>query len=254
MAQPAKSVLWVDDEAELLEPHRIFLRDKGFDVEMATNADDAVEMVRRRPFNIVLLDEQMPGKRGLDALRELREADPHLLVVMVTKSEEDSTMTEAIGAALEGYLVKPVTPRQVYAAIAGILDGPRLRQQAITRRFVERFRILQSEPPSDNGWRGWIDRYSEITQWDLDLIAANETGLYESLQGLYPDLRREFALYMRQAYPGWLKNLEGDRPPLSIDIVPEFLMPILKTDKQALFVVIDCLRLDQWRALRGSGP
>ena len=117
MAQPAKSVLWVDDEAELLEPHRIFLRDKGFDVEMATNADDAVEMVRRRPFNLVLLDEQMPGKRGLDALRELREADPNLLVVMVTKSEEDSTMTEAIGAALEGYLVKPVTPRQVYAAI-----------------------------------------------------------------------------------------------------------------------------------------
>ena len=216
MAQPAKSVLWVDDEAELLEPHRIFLRDKGFDVEMATNADDAVEMVRRRPFNIVLLDEQMPGKRGLDALRELREADPHLLVVMVTKSEEDSTMTEAIGAALEGYLVKPVTPRQVYAAIAGILDGPRLRQQAITRRFVERFRVLQSEPIQDQGWRAWIDRYSEVTQWDLDLIAANETGLYESLQGLYPDLRRDFALYMKQAYPAWLKNLEGDRPPLSI--------------------------------------
>ena len=249
MAQPAKSVLWVDDEAELLEPHRIFLRDKGFDVEMATNADDAVEMVRRRPFNIVLLDEQMPGKRGLDALRELREADPHVLVVMVTKSEEDSTMTEAIGAALEGYLVKPVTPRQVYAAIAGILDGPRLRQQAITRRFVERFRVLQSEPIHDQGWRAWIDRYSEVTQWDLDLIAANETGLYESLQGLYPDLRRDFALYMKQAYPAWLKNLEGDRPPLSIDIVPEFLVPILKTDKQALFIVIDCLRLDQWRAL-----
>jgi hypothetical protein len=145
--------------------------------------------------------------------------------------------------------VKPVTPRQVYAAIAGILDGPRLRQQAITRRFVERFRVLQSEPIQDQGWRAWIDRYSEVTQWDLDLIAANETGLYESLQGLYPDLRRDFALYMKQAYPAWLKNLEGDRPPLSIDIVPEFLVPILKTDKQALFIVIDCLRLDQWRAL-----
>src|SRR5581483_2041067 len=102
MAQPVKSVLWVDDEAEMLEPHRMFLRDKGFDVEMATNADDAVEMVRRRPYSVVLLDEQMPDKRGLDALQDLREADPNLSIVMVTKSEEDSTMTEAIGAALEG--------------------------------------------------------------------------------------------------------------------------------------------------------
>jgi len=249
MAQPAKSVLWVDDEAELLEPHRIFLRDKGFDVETVTNADDAVEMVRRKPFNLVLLDEQMPGKRGLDALRELREADPNVAIVMVTKSEEDSTMTEAIGNALEGYLVKPVTPRQVYAAITRLLEGSRIRQQAVARKFVERFRDLQEEPLRGLTWRQWIDRYIEVVQWDLDLAAANETGLYESLQGLYPDLRREFAIYMKSAYPGWLRDLEGDRPPLSIDIVPEFLMPIFKADKQALFVIVDCLRLDQWRAL-----
>src|SRR5215216_7506057 len=103
MPHQVKAVLWVDDEAELLEPHRIFLRDKGFEVETATNADDAVELVRRRPFDLVLLDEQMPGKRGLDALRELREADPNLAIVMVTKSEEDSTMTEALGSPLDGY-------------------------------------------------------------------------------------------------------------------------------------------------------
>jgi CheY-like chemotaxis protein len=249
MAQPAKSVLWIDDEADLLEPHRIFLRDKGFDVETVTNADDAVELVRRRPFSLVLLDEQMPGKRGLDALRELREADPNLLVIMVTKSEEDSTMTEAIGHALEGYLVKPVTPRQVYAAVTRLLEGPRLRQQAVARRFVERFRDLQTEPLRGLGWREWIARYGELVQWDLDLVDADEMGLYESLQGLYPDLRREFALYMRTAYPDWLANLEGDRPPLSIDIVPEFLLPVLKTDRQAVLVVVDCLRLDQWRSL-----
>jgi CheY-like chemotaxis protein len=247
MAQPVKSVLWVDDEAELLESHRMFLRDKGFDVETVTNADDAAEMVRRKPFSLVLLDEQMPGKRGLEALRELREADPNLVIVMVTKSEEDSTMTEAIGAALDGYLVKPVTPRQVYAAITRLLEGAKLRQQAVARKFVDRFRDLQTEQIRGLGWREWIDRYSELTQWDLDLVAANETGLYESLQGLYPDLRREFALYMRTAYPEWLRTLEGDRPPLSIDIVPEFLLPVLKHDRQVLFVVIDCLRLDQWR-------
>jgi DNA-binding NarL/FixJ family response regulator len=249
MPQPTKSVLWVDDEAELLEPHRMFLRDKGFEVESATNADDAVEMVRRRPFNLVLLDEQMPGKRGMDALRELREADPNVSIVMVTKSEEDATMTEALGAALDGYLVKPVTPRQVYAAITRLMEGPRLRQQAIARQFVDRFRDLQNEPIRGLGWRNWIERFGELTQWDLNLVASNEMGLHESLQGLYPDLRREFAMFMKTAYPGWLRNLEGDRPPLSIDIVPEFLLPILKTDKAAVFIVIDCLRLDQWRVL-----
>jgi DNA-binding NarL/FixJ family response regulator len=227
----------------------MFLRDKGFEVESATNADDAVEMVRRRPFSLVLLDEQMPGKRGMDALRELREADPNVSIVMVTKSEEDATMTEALGAALDGYLVKPVTPRQVYAAITRLMEGPRLRQQAIARQFVDRFRDLQNEPIRGLGWRNWIERFGELTQWDLNLVASNEMGLHESLQGLYPDLRREFAMFMKTAYPGWLRNLEGDRPPLSIDIVPEFLLPILKTDKAAVFIVIDCLRLDQWRVL-----
>ena len=111
MPHQAKAVLWVDDEAELLEPHRMFLRDKGFEVESATNADDAAELVRRRPFDLVLLDEQMPGTRGLESLAELREIDPNVRVVMVTKSEEDSTLTEALGSDIAGYLVKPVSPR-----------------------------------------------------------------------------------------------------------------------------------------------
>jgi DNA-binding response OmpR family regulator len=249
MAHPAKSVLWIDDEAEMLEPHRMFLRDKGFEVETVTNAEDALELVRRRPFSLVLLDEQMPGRRGLDALRELREVDPNLAIVMVTKSEEDSTMTEAIGAALEGYLVKPVTPRQVYAAITRLLDGTRIRQQAVAREFVTRFREMQTESFRGLTWRQWIDRYAELTRWDLELTSASETSLYESLQGLYPDMRREFAGFMKKAYPAWLKNLEGDRPPMSIDIVPEFLMPLFDADRQGIFVVIDCLRLDQWRTL-----
>jgi DNA-binding NarL/FixJ family response regulator len=249
MAHPAKSVLWIDDEAEMLEPHRMFLRDKGFEVETVTNAEDALELVRRRPFSLVLLDEQMPGRRGLDALRELREVDPNLAIVMVTKSEEDSTMTEAIGAALEGYLVKPVTPRQVYAAVTRLLEGARIRQQAVAREFVQRFREMQTESFRGLTWRQWIERYSELMRWDLELTAANEVGLYESLQGLYPDMRREFASFMKKAYPAWLKNLEGDRPPMSIDIVPEFLMPMFDGAKQAVFVVVDCLRLDQWRTL-----
>ncbi len=249
MALRAKSVLWVDDESDLLESHRIFLRSKGYDVECATNADDAVELLRRRTFDLLLLDEQMPGTRGLEAYREVREIAPNLPVVMVTKSEEDSTLREAIGANIRDYLVKPVNPRQVLSVITRILEGPRIRPQAIARAFVERFRALELDRARNLDWRGWIERYDELMRWDVDLAEADERGLYDSLQGLYSDMHREFADYMETAYPGWLANLSGERPPLSIDIVGEFLMPILERERAAVFIVVDCLRLDQWRIL-----
>src|SRR5919202_1852233 len=160
-APPAKAVLWVDD---------------------------AVELLRRRPFDLVLLDEQMPGRRGLDAFRELRELDPTLPVVMVTKSEEDATLTEALGVNVRDYLVKPVNPRQVLTVITRILEGPRIRQQALARRFVERFRAIELERQRPLDWRGWIDRFVELTSWDIELAEASEMGLYESLRRLYPDM------------------------------------------------------------------
>jgi DNA-binding response OmpR family regulator len=249
-APPArKAVLWVDDEADLLESHRIFLGESGYDVAMASNADDAIELLRRRAFDVVLLDEQMPGKRGLEAYRELRELAPNVPVVMVTKSEEDATLTEAIGANVRDYLTKPINPRQVLAAVRRILDGPRIRQQAIARRFVERFRAIELERARPLNWRGWVERYSELMVWDVELAAAGETGLYESLRGLYADMHREFAVYMATAYPAWLENLEGDRPPLSVDVIGEFVLPVLQRHGAAVFVVVDCLRLDQWLAL-----
>ena len=249
MPQPTKSVLWVDDEADLLESHRLFLRERGFEVEWATNADDAVELVRHRTFDLVLLDEQMPGTRGLEAYRAMREISPALPVVMVTKSEEDSTLREALGANVLDYLVKPVNPRQVLSVITRILDGPRIRQQAVAREFVTRFRAIELERVRDLDWRGWIDRFAELMRWDVELAAAGEMGLYESLRGLYADMHREFATFMKRAYPAWLADLEGDRPPLSIDIVGEFLLPILERDRSAVFIVVDCLRLDQWKVL-----
>jgi CheY-like chemotaxis protein len=249
MAQPLKSVLWIDDEADLLESHRIFLREKGFEVDSATNADDAVEMLRRRPYGIVLLDEQMPGKRGLEACREIRELDPTLPIVMVTKSEEDATLREAIGVDVRDYLVKPINPRQVLTVITRVLDGPRIRAQALSRSFVERFREIELEPKRTLDWRGWIARWSELAEWDIALADAHEQSLYDSLQGLYPPIRREFAEWLRGEYPRWLRELEGDRPPLSVDVVGEFLLPILERSRAAVFVVIDCLRLDQWMAL-----
>ncbi|HLA90222.1 MAG TPA: response regulator [Gemmatimonadaceae bacterium] len=250
MAAATRNVLWVDDEAELLEPHRLFLREKGFEVEMARNAADALELLRRRAFDLLLLDEQMPGTRGIAMVREARELVPSLPVVMVTKSEEDQTLRDALGADVTEYLVKPVNPRQVLSVVTRILEGPRIRQQAIARSFVERFRELEQVRSRDLDWRGWIDRYGELVQWDVDLATAGEMGLYGSLRGLYPEMHRDFAAYLRQAYPRWVNDeLAGERPPLSIDVVHEFLLPVLEGEKRALFIVVDCLRLDQWRVI-----
>lgn len=252
MTPPPKSVLWVDDEVDLLEAHRLFLAGKGVDVTVASNADDAIEMVRRQPFDLMLLDEQMPGTRGLDAVRSVRELAPTLPVVMITKSEDDATLREALGADVRDYLVKPVTPRQVLALITKVLDGARIRQQAVARAFVERFREMEQESNRDLDWRGWVDRFDELMRWDIDLAEASEGGLHESLRGLYPHMQRDFAHFMATQYPAWLKNLEGDRPPLSVDVVGEFVLPVLKRDSQVVFIVVDCMRLDQWRVLEPS--
>jgi CheY-like chemotaxis protein len=206
-------------------------------------------MLRRRQFDIMLLDEQMPGKRGLETYRDVREIAPNLPVVMVTKSEEDATLKEAIGANIRDYLVKPINPRQVLSIVTQILEGPRIRQQAIAREFVEWFRAIEMDRDRNLDYRGWIDRFDKLMRWDVDLAAAGEMGLYDSLRGLYPDMHREFAAYMKTEYPAWLKNLEGNRPPLSIDVVSEFLLPVLQRDRAAVFIVVDCLRLDQWRVL-----
>lgn len=250
--QPSKAVLWVDDEAELLEPHRIFLSDRGIEVAVATNADDAVEMIRRRPYDLLLLDEQMPGKRGLEAFREVREVAPAMPVVMITKSEDDSTLRDALGADVRDYLVKPVSPRQVLSVVTKVLEGPRIRQQAVARSFVERFRSMELERARPLDWRGWVERFDELMRWDVDLAGAGERGLYDSLRGLYPDMHREFAAFMQRAYPEWLRNLEGERPPLSIDVVPEFVLPVLARDKKVMLVVVDCMRLDQWRSIEST--
>ncbi|MBX9928024.1 MAG: response regulator [Gemmatimonadaceae bacterium] len=249
MALPARSILWVDDEAELLEAHRFFLHEKGFEVEMARNAADALELLRRRAFDLVLLDEQMPGMRGVAMVRDARELVPSLPIVMVTKSEEDQTLRDALGHDVTEYLVKPVTPRQVLAVVTRLLDGAKIRSQALARRFVERFRELEAVRLDTLDWRGWTEHYAEYVQWDLDLAAAREMGLHESLRGLEPAMHREFALFMQREYPRWLAALDGDRPPLCVDVVEEFLLPLVETGPGAVLIVIDCLRLDQWRVL-----
>ncbi|HEX8450856.1 MAG TPA: response regulator [Longimicrobium sp.] len=248
MPAPVKRLLWVDDEIDLLRPHLLFLQGRGYHVDAVSNGDDALELLRLHPYDLILLDEQMPGRSGMEVLDELRRLDPRVPVVMITKSEEDRTMTEAIGRRVADYLVKPTSPRQVLSVVTRLLEGEAIQQQVVARDFAGRFRELNARRAEPRDWREWADDYSELVDWELRLREAGETGLLAALETLLDDFRREFCRYIAEVYPKWTEGGSG-APPLSVDIVPQFLAPLVGKDRAVLFVVIDCLRLDQWRAL-----
>src|SRR2546427_331836 len=192
----------------------------------------------------------MPGRRGLELIGEIRAIDPAMPVVMVTQSEDEGTLREAIGIEVDDYLVKPVQPRQILSVITRLLEGDRIRQQHLARDFVSRFRELEGRRGATLAWREWIELVAELARWEVRLGAANEPGLSEALRSLQRSLRKDFAEYVARQYPRWLASPEGDRPPLSVDVGAEFLVPVLRSTGRVLFVVIDCLRLDQWEVLR----
>lgn len=250
MAQRARTVLWVDDEVESLESHRRFLTDHGFEVTAVAHGDDALELLRRGPWGVVLVDEQMPGRRGLELFGAIRALDPGVPVVMVTKSEDPSVMREAIGLSVDDYLVKPLQPRQVLSVVTRLLEGDRIRQQHLSREFVTRFRELEARRGTALGWREWIDLAREMAVWDTRLAAAPEPGLQDALLALRVGLRRDFGAYIARHYPRWIAGEDADRPALSPDLVEEMVLPVLRERGRVLFVVVDCLRLDQWEALQ----
>lgn len=264
MQSVAKRILWVDDEVEGFEPHLLFLRQRGYEVDATTNGDDALALVRQRPYDLVLLDEQMPGLAGLDVLSALRWEEPDTCVVMVTKSEEDQTLLEAIGRRVDDYIVKPASPRQVLSVVTRLLEGAQLRKEQAAKDFAARFPHLSRLRAEASDWRDFFALYSELVDWDLRLHAAAERGLVDTVRALLVEVRREFGLLVSREYPGWVeaatKGVASERaggsdawdearPPLSTDIVARFLTPELE-DSPVLFVVIDCMRLDQWRVLR----
>jgi len=250
----AKRILWVDDEIDLLRPHLLFLQARGYHVDAISNGDDALELLRGRPYDLVLLDEQMPGRRGLEVLEVLRRNDPHQRVVMVTKSEEDHTMTEAIGRRVDDYLVKPTSPRQVLSVVTRILEGSSIRQQRVAQDFAARFGELSRRAQGADQARDYIDVYTELVDWDIRLTDAGETGLLDSVRSMMVDLRHDFGSWLPSVYPRWIRARPGssppdpDRPLLSVDLVREFLVPRLGADP-VYFVVLDCMRLDQWRTI-----
>lgn len=247
MPAASRHVLWVDDEIEMLESHFLFLKGKGYEVTGAHSGNDAIAWIQKRRFDLVLLDEQMPGMDGLTTLEELKKIDPNLPVVMVTKSEEDHIMDQAIGKKIDDYLTKPVNPSQILSVIKRLLERRKIQSEHLAKKYVDDFNSLRETLSQQSGWREWIAAHQLLSHWDLELDSFVNLGLDQTHRECKKEWNAGFARWVEREYPRWLANLDSpDRPPLSVDVVGRYLAPHLRAGRKVYFFVIDCMRLDQW--------
>ena len=245
-----KKILWADDEIDLLKPHILYLEGKGYSVTPATNGEDALSMVGASPYDVVLLDEMMPGMGGLATLAAIKDKFPSLPVILITKSEQEEIMDEALGRRITDYLIKPVNPSQIWLAVKKVFESESLQQDRSAREYVGHVRWLADLDTKRLGWRDWLDVNRRLSQWDLELESLADPGLKQAHMDSRRELNLEFSKFVEERYPSWVKKGAKDGPVMSPDIVGKFVAPHLKAGKPVTFIVLDCLRLDQWFALQ----
>lgn len=238
-----RNILWVDDEIDQLKAYIIFLEEHGFKVHAAANGDDAIEMVKDRAYDLILLDEMMPGRDGLSTLEEIKDVRPNVPIIMVTKSEEEKLMEQAIGRKIDNYLVKPINPGQILSAVKRILDKRRIQEEHLTKQFVGEFNRINTLINSPLDWNDWIDIHIKLSEMDLEVENFKDMGLRQSHQDQKRQCNALFAPFYEKNYLNWIND---GKPHLSVDVVREYLAPHLRQKRPAVFIVIDCMRLDQW--------
>lgn len=239
-------ILWADDEIEFLEPHVLFLKDKGYDVQTCTNGDDAIEIVKSGSFDIVLLDESMPGKGGLETLTSIKEIIPHLPVIMVTKNEEESLMEEAIGFQIDDYLTKPVNPSQILLACKKILERNQISEDRLARNFSGQISSISMSLMNSPSWQQWLDIYQKLVSLSLEADRLTDKGFRQLIRDQLQEANKDFGRFIKENYGNWVRADRPDRPPLSIDVINDTVIPDIKKGEKVVFIVIDGLRLDQW--------
>ena len=244
MSEIKGNILWVDDEIELLRPHIIFLNNRGYHVTPVTNAEDAIALVQHESFDLVLLDEMLYGMDGLSALGELKDINPALPVIMVTKNEAESLMEDAIGAKIDDYLTKPVNPSQILLICKKILERKIIASQRISRDYFAEFNKITQRILGPMSWQDWIDVYLILIEREIELDEHLDLGLRQTLDGQKRECNIEFGKFIEKNYLDWLDN--GDAPTLSVDIIRKYVKPLLEKGERTIFLVVDNLRLDQW--------
>ena len=240
-------LLWVDDEIELLRAHIIFLEKRGYDVTTISNGEDAVELCRNINFDLILLDEMMPGLTGLETLQQIKDIQPATPIVMVTKSEEENIMNQAIGRKIADYLIKPVNPNQILIALKKNIHKRELVTEVTQSGYQQDFRKISMLIDDCNSFEDWTEIYRLLTKWELELSNA-DSSMLEMLQMQKEEANNAFAKYIQKNYMLWMGNA-NDRPLMSNDIFKKQIFPALDNKEEVFCIVIDNLRYDHWKIL-----
>jgi CheY-like chemotaxis protein len=243
-------ILWVDDEIDMLKPHILFLEKKNYKVTTANNGQDAIDLFENENFDIVFLDENMPGLSGLETLSEIKEKKSSVPVIMITKSEEEYIMEEAIGSKIADYLIKPVNPNQILLSLKKNLDNSRLVSEKTTLDYQKEFRKISMDMAMVNSWEDWIDLYKRLLFWELELETIESQSMVEILESQKLEANSQFGKFIEKNYEDWFEQ-KADKPVLSHNLFRELVVPEIQKKQPILFVVIDNLRYDQWKAFEG---
>ncbi len=239
-------ILWADDEIDLLKPHILFLENKGYEVETVTNGRDALDALNNQIFNLIILDENMPGISGLEALQRIKVLQPNVPVIMITKSEEEDIMNQAIGSEIADYLIKPVNPMQILLSIKKNLHSDALIAQKVTGDYQQEFMRIGQMINSAQTIEDWYELYSTLVRWELTL-SNTDTQMDEMLKMQKVEANNAFAKFVKRNYESWLTQPE--HPLRSNELFKTKVLPLLDKGEKVCFVVIDNFRLDQWRTV-----
>lgn len=243
-------ILWADDEIALLKPHLMFLENKGYEVKAVTSGNDALDEADETHFDIIFLDENMPGLTGLETLKKLKERHPHTPVVMITKSEEESIMEDAIGSKIADYLIKPVNPNQILLSLRKNLDGKSLQSTSALNSYRSEFAQMSMDLSDCRDISDWMEMYKRLVKWDLSLQNVSDEGMQQVFQMQIKEANGLFAKYIGKEYVDWLQNPDEDTPLLSHTVFKSKILPEIKEAKGTThLLVIDNLRFDQWKVL-----
>lgn len=243
-------ILWVDDEIESLKSQMLFLKNKGYNVTPLSNGYDALELLKERTVDVVLLDESMPGLTGLETLTRIKELYPLLPVVMITKNEAENIMEDALGAQITDYLIKPVNPNQVLLTLKKIVDGKRLVSEKTTIAYQQDFRNLFMALSNNPDHEEWKELYKRLVYWELEMGKSDSTEMMDVLQTQKTEANTEFFKYVSKNYTEWIKDSKGAGPLMSHKVFEKRVAPHLQQGKPTFLVVIDNLRLDHWKAFQ----
>ncbi|MBL0127712.1 MAG: PglZ domain-containing protein [Flavobacteriales bacterium] len=244
------NILWADDEIDLLRPHVLFLQAKGYSVDTVNNGLDAVESSKKKEYDIIFLDENMPGLSGLETLSRIKALHPLVPVIMITKSEEEHIMEEAIGGKISDYLIKPVNPNQILLSLKKNLEGRKLVSEKSNTNYQQQFRQLAIRMGDRLSTEDWKQLYSELVRWELDLSGGQDQGMTEILRSQWAEANEQFSRFVTDNYVNWVNNKGTDVPMQSHQIFKAKVAPLIDEKQPPLFMIlIDNLRLDQWRVL-----